>query len=104
MRDDRDEQIARIEEGLQKLDALIERRIAEIQRRNGDSPLSNVEDYLDDAEIVELDETRKAVRERVDALKKSLLAQLHSINGPKVPILGTYRMYCIERCCKTVLI
>jgi DNA-binding ferritin-like protein len=72
MRDDRDEQIARIEEGLQKLDALIERRIAEIQRRDGDSPLSNVEDYLDDAEIVELDETRKAVRERVDALKKSL--------------------------------
>jgi DNA-binding ferritin-like protein len=72
MTDDRDEQIARIEEGLQKLDALIERRIAEIQRRDGDSPLSNVEDYLDDAEIVELDETRKAVRERVDALKKSL--------------------------------
>ena len=70
MTDDRDEQIARIEEGLQKLDALI--AIAEIQRRDGNSPLSNVEDYLDDAEIVELDETRKAVRERVDALKKSL--------------------------------
>jgi hypothetical protein len=34
--------------------------------------VSNVEDYLDDAVIVELDETRKAVRERVDALKKSL--------------------------------
>ncbi len=72
-RDDgsREKQIAAIEEGLGRLDALVERRIAEIQRRDGESPLSNVEDYVDDAEIVELDETRKAIRERLDQLRKS---------------------------------
>ena len=55
------EQIARVEDGLRQIDALIEKRMAELQ----------AEDAQHDAELVELDETREAIRERLDKLKNS---------------------------------